>query len=442
VLNLIVKEKILHLGKQNKYTLLGWLICGLGALFYSYEYLLRIAPSAMEHALREHFNLSATGFGMISSVYYYAYVPMQLPVGILLDRYGPRRLLTLACLICVIGTFLFTSTKIFAVAAFGRFLVGLGSAFAFVGVLKLATIWLPENRLAMVSGMTAALGTIGAMLGDNFLGIFIEQIGWIRTLNYTAVFGLFLTVLLWFGIYDRKKDHVPTGTVPSLRKGLVDLKIIIKNKQIWVNGMYGCLVYLPTTVFAELWGIPYLRHAHGMTASAAGLANSLLFLGFTIGAPLMGLMSDLLARRKFPMLFGAVGAGIIMTIILYVPGLTGSQIQILMFLLGMLYSAQAIVFAVGRELSPGEAGGTAMAVTNMIVMLGAMFLQPLVGHLLDLSLIAHMADIVKSGATLTNLQKLYTVYDYRFALSVIPIGIFFAAVLTFFLKETHAHAKR
>jgi MFS family permease len=422
---------------------MGWLICGLGAVFYSYEYLLRIAPSVMESSLRAHFNLSATGFGFLSSIYYFAYVPMQLPVGVLLDRYGPKRLLTVACFICVVGTFLFTGTETYWVAALGRFLVGFGSAFAFVGVLKLATIWLPENRLAMASGMTSALGPIGAMLGDNFLELFVHHIGWIKTLNMTALFGIALTIVLWFGIHDRQGRHRQHGTVSSFKDGLVDLGIIIRNKQIWVNGMYGCLVYLPTTVFAELWGIPYMVHAHGMTTHAAAVANSFLFLGFILGAPLMGYISDRLARRKFPMLFGAAGAAVIMMTILYIPGLSESSIQYLMFLLGLLYSSQAIVFAVGRELSPGEAAGTAMAVTNMVVMLGAMFLQPLVGHLLDFSLSTHLGDSVNQvGTGLENLQKLYTVDDYQFALSIIPVGILIAAILTFFLKETHAHARK
>lgn len=426
--------------KRNPYALMGWLMCGLGAIFYSYEYLLRIAPSVMENALRAHFDLSATGFGLISSIYYLAYVPMQLPVGVLLDRYGPKRLLTLACFICVLGTFLFTGTNTVWIASVGRFLMGFGSAFAFVGVLKLGTLWLPENRLAMIAGMTSALGPIGAMIGDNFLDMFVEHIGWISTLNYTAFFGIILTVVLWFCIHDGKGEEDPHGTVPSLKKGLVDLGIILKNKQIWVNGMYGCLVYLPTTVFAELWGIPYLRHAHGLSTEAAGLANSCLFLGFIIGAPIMGYISDRLARRKFPMLVGAVGAAVVMSIILYCPGLSESNIQALMFLLGLLYSSQAIVFAVGRELSPGEAAGTAMATTNMIVMLGAMLLQPLVGRLLDFSLTAHTGDA--APVALDNLQKLYTVADYQYALSIIPIGILTAAILTFFLKETHAHAKK
>jgi sugar phosphate permease len=437
------REIILHKNEYNHYSIVGWLICGLGAIYYSYEYLLRIAPSVMEPALRDHFNLSATGFGLISSIYYYAYVIMQLPVGVMLDRYGPQRLLTSACMICVIGTFLFTGTTVFWIAGVGRFLVGFGSAFAFVGVLKLATIWLPENRLAMVSGLTSALGTIGAMIGDNFLLIFVNQFGWVKALNMTAVFGIALSILLWMGIRDKRATHFKNhGTVPSLKRGLIDLGIILKNKQIWVNGFYGCLVYLPTTVFAELWGIPYLRNAHGLSNEAAGLANSLLFLGFTIGAPLMGFISDKLARRKFPMFIGAAGAAIVMMLILYMPGLSETHIQVLMFLLGLLYSAQAIVFAVGRELSPGEAAGTAMAATNMIVMLGAMFLQPLVGHLLDFSLSAHMGDVGTTGAALQNMQKLYTVDDYRFALSIIPMGIVIAALLTFFLKETHAHAKK
>ncbi len=423
---------------NKKYMLGAWLICGLGAIFYSYEYFLRISPSVMEHALRTHFNLSATGFGLLSAFYYYAYVPMQLPVGVLMDRIGPRRLLTFACLICVLGTFMFAYTFSFAVAAAGRFLVGLGSAFAFVGVLKLATLWLPEDKLAMVAGIATALGTIGAMIGDNLLGGMVTWIGWQETVNFTAIFGIVLIFVLWFGIRDHKRHQSHGGTINSFKKNMIDLGIIVRNKQIWINGMYGCLVYLPTTVFAELWGISYLRHAHGLTQGGANFCNSILFLGFTIGAPLMGFLSDKLKRRKLPMQIGAVGAAIVMMIILYAPGLNASSLSVLMFILGLLYSVQSIVFAVGREVSPNEAAGTAIAMTNMIVMIGAMFLQPLVGRLLDWSLIQRNSTLALLSED--KMQQLYTAGDYKFALSIIPIGIVIAAFLTLFLRETHAHA--
>jgi sugar phosphate permease len=439
---LYTSNNVVITANTRRYLLAAWLICGLGAVYYSYEYFLRITPSVMEHALREHFNLSATGFGLLSAFYYYAYVPLQIPVGVLLDRYGPRLLITFACLICVIGTFIFAGTTIFWVAAVGRFLVGFGSAFAFVGVLKLATIWLPENKLAMVAGLAAALGTIGAMIGDNLLGSLVVNIGWHATVNFTAYFGILLTIILWFGIRDKKSHQRQSGTVENFRKSMIDLGVITRNKQIWINGMFGCLVYLPTTVFAELWGIPYLKNAHNLSQASADFANSLLFFGFTLGAPLMGYISDKLKRRKIPMIFGATGAGIVMLIVLYFPGLQETHINGLMFLLGLLYSSQCIVFAVGRELSPSEAAGTAMAMTNMIVMLGAMFLQPLVGRLLDFSLSTHMPTSSLHKVPSEKLGYLYTAADYKFALSIIPLGIFIAALLTIFLKETYANAKR
>ncbi len=425
---------------KKKTMWLGWLICLLGAIFYSYEYFLRITPSAMEHALRDHFGISATGFGFLSAFYYYAYVPMQVPVGVLMDRFGPKRLLALACIICVLGTFMFAGTASYSLATFGRFWVGFGSAFAFVGVLKLATLWLPEDKLAMVAGITAALGTIGATMGDHMIGGLVDKIGWQGTVNATAYFGILLVVVLWFGIHDKASTESNGGTVNNMKRSMADLWIIAKSKQVWINGMFGCLVYLPTTVFGELWGIPYLTHAHGLSHAAAGVATGWMFLGFTLGAPTMGLISDRIKRRKLPMVYGASGAALVISIILYVPGLTEQLLDVLMFLLGLLYSVQAIVFAVGREVSPKEAGGTAIAMTNMIVMIGAMVMQPLVGYLLDVSLNARIALLPLEVQPIARMHHMYAAADYQFALSIVPVGIAIAAILTYFIRETYADA--
>lgn len=428
---------------NKKYFFTAWFICGLGASFYAYEYFLRILPSVMEGPLRDHFALSATGFGFLSAFYYYAYVPMQLPVGVLMDRFGPRRLLTMACLICVFGSLVFSSTHVFEYAATGRFLVGLGSAFGFVGVLKLATIWLPEDKMALAAGTASALGTISAMVGDNLLGGMVQHIGWQMTVNWAAYIGIALAAVLWIGIRDKNNHNRPSEKSTSFRKNMIDLFIILRNGQIWINGMYGCLVYLPTTVFAELWGIPYLTHAYGLSHSSAEFCNSMLFFGFTIGAPLNGYISDKIRLRKLPMFIGAMGAATVMSIIIYVPGLQATQLNVLMFVLGLLYSSQTIVFAVGRELSPKNAAGTAIAATNMMVMLGAMFLQPLVGKLLDLSQYWHLkgSAAVVLEKTGPNLQELvHSAADYKLALTVVPVGILIAAILTFFLRETYARA--
>ena len=425
---------------RKNYIVTGWLICGLGALFYAYEYILRILPSLMELSLRDHYNLSATGFGLLAASYYYAYVPLQLPVGVLMDRFGPRRLLTFACGLCVVGSLIFANTNSVNIAALGRFLVGFGSAFGFVGVLKLATIWLPENKLALAAGTAAALGTIGGHLSNNFLGSLVEQTSWKVTVDWSAYVGIGLMIILWLGIRD-KRNHKQGGTIHNFKRSLQDAGLILMNPQMWINGIYGCLVYLPTTVFAELWGNPYLQYAHELSSTAAHHCIGLLFLGFTIGAPTMGYISDKIRRRKLPMFLGAVSAAIVMSIIVFVPGLTEKSLGSLLFILGLCYGSQAIVFAVGREISPKEAGGTAVATTNMLVMLGAIFLQPLVGRLLDYSVQLHSTAV---DQTLSQVGQhiVYSAADYKFAVSLIPIGIGIAAILTFFLKETHGHTER
>lgn len=115
-----------------------WLICGLGALYYCYEYFLRISPSVMTHELMREYHLTGAQVGNLSAYYYHAYVPMQLLVGLLMDRFGPRRLLTFACLLCALGTYLFAGGYQYGIAELGRFLVGFGFAFCFCRGFKVS----------------------------------------------------------------------------------------------------------------------------------------------------------------------------------------------------------------------------------------------------------------------------------------------------------------
>src|SRR3989338_7867051 len=186
-------------------VLLAWTICGIGALFYFYEYLLRVAPSVVTNELMLTYHIGAAALGNLTAFYYYIYSPMQLPVGLLMDRYGPRRLLTIATATCAIGTFLFTYTHYLWVAQVGRFLTGFGSAFAFVGVLKLATIWLPPQRFAMIAGLATTLGQIGGMVGVITLTALVNHGGWQSTFYLMAYIGVGLTILM----YAVLRDHNP-----------------------------------------------------------------------------------------------------------------------------------------------------------------------------------------------------------------------------------------
>jgi MFS family permease len=410
---------------------LPWLICGLGALFYSYEYFLRISPSVMSVDLMDHYGIQADGLGILTGFYYFAYVPMQLPVGVLMDKFGPRRLLTVAVLFCVAGSYLFVATDSYAIAAMGRFILGFGSAFAFVGVLKLATIWLPEDRFAMFAGLSAALGTVGAMVGATSLTALTNIVGWRETVYLASSLGLVLCFLIWMFVRDAREGEVyngegADGSNHSFRHGLEELLIVLKTKQIWIGGLIGCLIYLPTTVLGEQWIELYLEQANHLSSIDAAFGQTALFLGFTIGAPLMGLVSDRLGSRRKPLFLGSVLSGILLVILLYVPGLSRDMIYALLFFSGLCYSAQAIVFAVGRENAPESASGTAIAVINMIVMLGGMVFQPLAGFLLD----------AYHGNSALVASHIYSPQAFQFAMAIVPIGVFTAAVLALFLKES------
>ena len=405
-----------------------WLVCALGALFYIYEYVLRITPGVITVELMRFFGINALVVSNLAAFYYYAYTPMQLPVGVLMDRFGPRRLITIACLICAIGSFMFGETTSLTVASIGRFLVGFGSAFAFVGVLKLATIWLPPNRFALVTGLAAAMGAIGAAVGFVTIQKLINHIHWQDMIDITAVSGVILAAAIFFILKDRPKEeaakyrHINWGSVIG---GFVT---VMKNKYIWVNGMIGCFLYLPAAVFAELWGKQYLVASHGYTSDQAVIGISFVFFGFALGGPIFGFISDILKNRRLPMAVGAVLSAAIFCAILYMPNLSINVINVLLFCFGIAYSAQAIVFAVGRELSPSHVSATAIAVTNMFVMLSGSIFETVVGEFLKLGWDHTVIDGVPN----------YSGLDFTHALTVIPILLISSLILIFFLKETHA----
>ena len=257
--------------KDNKTHWFGWAVCLLGALFYCYEYLLRIEPSLMIQQLEQFYGLSASGLGVLSAYYYWAYTPMQLIVGPAIDYFGPRRAMTFAVLCCAIGSYIFGEATGIVAASFGRFLIGFGSAFAFVGVLKLAAIWLPVRHFALFAGFTTALGMIGAMGGNMGMMALIKSVGWQETIYYGSVLGLILTPIIWIVVRDHHswtpggEDHKDFESVSSMLTGF---KQIVGNGQMWLSGAVGMILFLSLSVFAEMWGIQFLEHVYpGATES-------------------------------------------------------------------------------------------------------------------------------------------------------------------------------
>ncbi len=417
---------------------LPFFLWSLGALFYCYEFFLRVMPSVMQDSLLHTFHITAGSFGLMTAFYMFAYAPMQIPVGVLMDRYGPKRLLIMAALACVVGAFMFVISDYFIIACIGRFLIGFGSAFAFVGVLKIATIWLPDDRFAFFSGLATSLGMIGAFVADNSLTFFVDKLGWRATVWLAILLGIMLTAAIYFFMVEHKaakRKRTLLVKKHNFLYGLRGLKEVVSNIQIWNVGTVGALLYLAASVFAGLWGIPYFTHVYHMSPSLAALTNSFIFLGWVIGSPILGWLSDKTHSRRLPIVVCSLLASVVMLLLIEDIGLSIWAVMILTFCLGLFSSGQSICFAVAREISPHHFSATALAVTNMLVMMGSVILQPLIGMLLDYNW----------SGELLNGARVYSAHNYQHAMLILPLGLLIAFLFSLFLPSNSIkahHARR
>jgi MFS family permease len=413
-------------------SVLPWLICSIGMLFYCYNYFLRVSPSVMKNDLMQGLHISASQFGILAALYYWAYTPMQIPIGMIYDRYGARIVLFFACLISVLGLSIFIGANSYGMACLGRFMIGFGVAFSYIGVLKLASLWLPPNRFATVAGLTTAFGMASAIFSVIFLTKFVQLMGYKSALYTTLITGVVLSVFIV--LFMRNKPKVPLVTnrvrAPlSFRELLHSLRIVLMKPQMWLIGVIGCLFYLPASVFLDLWAVSYLQTVYAVTPETASYIVSMTFVGWIIAGPSIGMLSDHYKRRRLPLMFSATMAAVMLSIVFYVPNISIFGLYVLFFFIGIFCGAHPLCFALGKENNPNSISGTAVAVTNTLIMLGGLIFQPVVGFLLDY----HTAVI---GTT-----PVYTPADYTYALSVVPIGLMLAIVLTFFLKETYCESQ-
>lgn len=408
----------------------GWVICSLAALFYCYEFFLRVAPSVMVPALMSAYHARAAEVGTLSAFYYFAYTPMQLPVGLLMDRYGPRRLLTLAIVVCAFGSYLFVVSDHIVVAEIGRFLVGFGSAFAFVGVLKLASVWLPPERFALASGLATMLGMLGAICGDVLLTELVDSVGWQHSMYLSAGVGVVLAIAVWLVVRDSipGKKRQDAHQFRDMKHAVNAFLHVIKDGRVWLSGVIGGLIFLPTTAFAALWGVHYMEEVYGFSSRQSGAAISMIFLGWAIGGPLAGWLSDKIKRRRLPLTIGSFVAAILIALVVYLPSFPPLLVYPVLFVFGLFSSVQVIVFALSCDYTVSKASGTAVAITNTLVMFGGMIFQPFIGYMLDW---AHGSSCATCEVVV------YNAHDYRMALLVLPVGLVLSVILTFFVKETH-----
>lgn len=353
-----------------------WLTAGI---FYLYEFIHRVTPNVMVAELMRDFSISAATLGVISACYFYAYAAAQIPVGILLDKYGTRKLLTFAAIMIGTGSLSFSMTTNYIVASISRLLIGFGSAFSFVACLKIAATMFPAKRTALIVGLTNLLGVSGAIIGGRPFAALVDTISWQKSIMTLSMMGFVIACAI-FIIFRNEKPPVDRHEY-SFSKLLTTLK----NPQVWLIAVIGGLMVAPIASYSELWGVKFLTDNYGISKAIAAEISSITFLGIAVGGPIIGWISDHTQNRKKPLFIGCTLAVISAYLIINFKFHNLILLSAAHFMLGATSSSMLLCFTLNTRCTQNNLRGSIIAFTNTMIMSISVCFQPVAGLILDIT---------------------------------------------------------
>ena len=393
-----------------------WLLV---ALYYFYQYALRSAPSVMMPQLTEAFGVNALGVSAIVGMFYYGYSPFSLVAGTSMDRFGAKRVIPIGAAVVGIGAILF-GTGNATLANVGRFLQGAGGAFALIGAVYLITKNFPASVAASLIGVTQMFGMAGGSAGQFLVGPIIKNgTSWDRFWIYAGCLGLVISAVLLI-LLPKETPKTTTSGSGAFAALLRSLGKVFRNPQSILCGFISGLLFIPTTILGMTWGVRFLQEARGREFDAAVTLAASVPIGWMIGCPLLGFISDRLGRRK-PVIFG--GTIMLLAVVTWVlfgnpEILRGHTVGILM---GIASGAAMLPYTVIKEANPPELGGTATGVVNFLNFTFSALLGPVFG--------ARLVQMPEGDNSIA-------LAHYQAGFKPLLYGIIAALILTFFLRET------
>ncbi|MBS0285765.1 MAG: MFS transporter [Proteobacteria bacterium] len=411
-------------------TLRPWFIWGLAAFFFFAHYVVRVTPGHISEELQLAFEISKSELGILGMSFYIPYVLMQMPIGYLVDRFGSRALLTAAVLICSVSSFIFANSEIVSTAMLSRILLGFSSATAFIGALKLITVWFDARKLALLVGITQALGMVGAAVGGHLVPVLNDKIGWEDSFRLYGVVFFALSILIFSVVRNSPQNTTSSlnAAISTTKITFTQIKSVLLSKYTWINALYAGFIYAPTDCLGEFWGKEFLRNIHHLDSHSASHSIAYLFFGWAIGGPIAGWLADHVGRR--PVMIGSAILGfILLPIVFYVPNIPLPLISTIVFIYGLTNTGLIASYTAAGELHDKSLGGFSMAIANMFSVLVGAGLMWVLGALLDWSAAKNLA-FTPQGALMHSAQ------DYQYATIVITGCLFLAIICSFFTKET------
>lgn len=409
--------------EEVKSSLLPWMVCFAATLFFFYEFIQGNMFASIAANIMQDYHIQADKMAWLSSIYYLSNVLFLFVAGMVLDRFSIKNTLLIAMFFCVASTFLLAYSHSFYTALFCRFITGIGSAFCFLGPVRLASHWFPPRRMALVTGAIVTMAMAGGMLAQYPLTKLVLLVGWRQAVQDVGILGFSMLIVMFFWIKERPqvalRQHVkPINVMAAAKKAYL-------NSQYLRAAFYASLMNMAIAVFGAMMGTLYLEQRLDIGSAQASMVNGMLFFGAIIGSPLVGWLSDKIGLRIIPMKVGVITSFLTLLVILYLP-VSYSLMAFLFFLLGFFTSAQIISYALVAESSPPAMTATAVSVISILTQGGYIIYQNLFSYLLT----------NHSGMHIINGTPVYSFGAYQYAAIILPLGLFIAFLMLLGIKET------
>jgi predicted MFS family arabinose efflux permease len=368
---------------------LAWTVWGLGAVLYLVAFYQRVAPAVMTADLSRDFHLGAAALGNLSAFYFYGYVAIQIPTGLLADRWGPRRVLTAGAALTAAGTLLFALAPSVGYANAGRLAIGAAAGVAFVSMMKLASHWMPSRQFAFATALALFIGTLGATFAGAPLRVAVDAFGWRAVMVASAVGTAAVAAVIWAVVRDDPAERGYASYFASDAHGVGAPSNASQLRRAFGHGVTWAMLVVPGGIasillgFAGLWGVPFLVTHYGFGARAAALVASAMLVAWALGGLAFASISTRMGRRKPAMMAGIVAAVACWAPVVFIPGLDARLLVAALIGTSLATGAAMLSFPLAKESVPPQLAGTVSGITNMGMMLGGMLTQPLVGVVLD-----------------------------------------------------------
>jgi MFS family permease len=417
----------LNLYNEQKISIVSILIFCVVGVFYLYEFFIRVSMGTIEPFVRSSLNFSPSEIALISSAFSLAYVLMQIPVGILFDKFGFTKSGFIGILSITFGCLLFSLALGFYSAWFARFIMGVGAAFALLIMLNVSILYFPKKIHGLMTGLTSIFGIIGPILAGGPLAYILSKTdnNWSLVFKDLAIFGLvFAFVFLLVNYFLKPPINKIEKTQPK-----ISLLEVFSQRQLLKISAFGFFIYASIELFGSLYGTNYMVKI-GYSHTTAATLVSFVWLGMGIGAPIIGIISDILKNRKIVLSLAALLGVISTLLVVYGPDYGSLYYIILYFLLGVAAGSQALTFSVVADISSKSKLGVGVAFTNMFIILGVVVIQITAGTILSFICVAKDSHLI------------YSLGDYQVVLSLSSIFFLIAFLISiFFIKETHSRNK-